>query len=160
LKGEMETAQRYIEKGLKAQNESGISFFLSTHHLALSIIHYDFEYYEKAFKRIEEALRLSQKNKENHFEGYSKIWFGRILGKMKPSQTEKAEEFMVQGINILEDLMIKPWSTQGYLFLGELYTNTGQRDKAPENLKKAEHLFKEMGMDYWLAKTNEVMGSL
>jgi len=160
LKGEMETAQRYIEKGLKAQNESGISFFLSTHHLALSIIHYDFEYYEKALKRIEEALRLSQKNKENHFEGYSKIWFGRILGKMKPSQTEKAEEFMVQGINILEDLMIKPWSTQGYLFLGELYTNTGQGDKAPENLKKAEHLFKEMGMDYWLAKTNEVMGSL
>ncbi len=160
LNGEMETAQRFIEKGLKAQNESGISFFLSTHHLALSIIHYDFEYYEKAFKRIEEALRLSQKNKENHFEGYSKIWFGRILGKMKPSQTEKAEEAMVQGINILEDLMIKPWSTQGYLFLGELYTNTGQRDKAPENLKKAEHLFKEMGMEYWLAKTNEVMGSL
>ena len=79
---------------------------------------------------------------------------------MKPSQSEKAEEFMVQGINILEDLMIKPWSTQGYLFLGELYTNTGQGDKAPENLKKAEHLFKEMGMDYWLAKTNEVMGSL
>jgi hypothetical protein len=29
-----------------------------------------------------------------------------------------------------------------------------------ENLKRAEGMFQEMGMDYWLAKTQEVLGRL
>ncbi len=48
----------------------------------------------------------------------------------------------------------------GYLFLGELYLDTGQKEKALENLKKAGGMFKEMGMDYWLAKTDEVLKRL
>ena len=48
----------------------------------------------------------------------------------------------------------------GYLFLVELYTDAGQREKALENLKKAKGMFQEMGMDYWLAKTREVLGKL
>jgi len=54
----------------------------------------------------------------------------------------------------------KPHSAQGYLFLEELYLDTGQREKALENLKKAEAMFKEMGMDCWLAKTPEVLDRL
>jgi hypothetical protein len=41
--------------------------------------------------------------------------------------------------------------------LEELYLDTGQREKALENLKKAGAMFKEMGMDCWLAKTPEVL---
>lgn len=39
----------------------------------------------------------------------------------------------------------------------ELYADTGQKAKARENLKMAEGLFKEMGMDYWLAQTQTVL---
>jgi hypothetical protein len=48
----------------------------------------------------------------------------------------------------------------GYLFLGELYADTGQHDKAVESLKNAGGMFREMGMDYWLAKTDEVLKRL
>ncbi len=41
----------------------------------------------------------------------------------------------------------------GYAFLGELYFARGQREKAKENLEKAKNEFKDMGMDYWLART-------
>jgi len=44
--------------------------------------------------------------------------------------------------------------------LGELYLGTGQREKGLKNLKKAEAMFKEMGMDYWLARTPEVLDRL
>jgi hypothetical protein len=44
--------------------------------------------------------------------------------------------------------------------LGELYADTGQKEKALEHLKKAEERFQEMGMDYWLAKTQEVLERL
>jgi len=57
-------------------------------------------------------------------------------------------------------LKIKTFYNQGYLFLGELYADIGQKDLALENLKKAESMFQEMGMDYWLRKTQEVLERL
>ena len=61
---------------------------------------------------------------------------------------------------MLDELKLKPFSAQGYLFLGELYGNRGQPDKALENLKKAEKMFQEMGMDYWLTQAQEVLAEL
>jgi len=66
----------------------------------------------------------------------------------------------LQGKKILEELEKKYDYSKGYLFLGELYLNTSQKKKAFENLKKAESMHKEMGMDYWLAKTQEVLAAL
>jgi hypothetical protein len=43
------------------------------------------------------------------------------------------------------------------LYLGELYADMGQREKALETLKKAEDAFRKMGIDYWLHRTQEVM---
>jgi hypothetical protein len=60
----------------------------------------------------------------------------------------------------MDELKLEPFYAQGYLFLGELYTYTGQQDKAMENLKKAEGMFLEMGMDYWLDKTKQVLERL
>lgn len=71
---------------------------------------------------------------------------------------DKAEEYVLQGIKMLDELKLRPCFSQGYFFLGELYVDTGQREKALENLKKTERMFQEMGMDYWLAKTREILG--
>jgi hypothetical protein len=39
-------------------------------------------------------------------------------------------------------------------------TKRGQKEKALGSLRKAEQLFQEMGMDYYLAKTQEVLRKL
>ena len=70
---------------------------------------------------------------------------------------DRAEEYILRGIKISDELKGKPFVSTGYLFLGDLYADMGQREKALENLKTAESMFKEMGMDYWLAKTKEVL---
>ena len=49
---------------------------------------------------------------------------------------------------------------EGYYYLGELYTHIGKQDKAMENLKKAEEMFRDMGMDYWLTRTQEILDRL
>ena len=82
------------------------------------------------------------------------------MGKADPSQIQKAKNYILSGIKILENLKLKPSYTEGYLFLGELYADSGQKDLALENLKKAEAMFQEMGMDYWLGKTQEVLERL
>ena len=84
-------------------------------------------------------------------------WVGRVLAKEKLSPDVRADEYILQGVKICNELQLKPFSAQGYLFLGELYTETGQKEKALENLKKAEGMFREMEMDYWLVKTQEVL---
>ncbi len=128
------------------------------YHFSMPLI--DLGEHEKALASIDEALILARKNNDKPFEGLSKVWLGRILGKTDPNQFDRAEESILKGINILEELRLKPSSSQGYLYLGEFYTDIGQKEKAQENLKKAERMFKEMGMDYWLAKTDEVLKRL
>ena len=57
-------------------------------------------------------------------------------------------------------MKLKALYAPGYHHLGELYADTGQKDKAMETLKKAAKMFQEMEMDYWLTKTNEVLDRL
>ena len=60
----------------------------------------------------------------------------------------------------MDELEVKPWFSVGHLFLGEVYADAGHRLKALENLKKAEAMFQEMGMDYWLGRTRKLLESL
>ena len=160
LLGELETARNYIDKGIKRLSDSGRQSHMSLCYLFLSAIYFDSGELLKAQGCIEEALKLSQKNNEKHYEEYAWIWLGRTLAKANSSQSHKAEEHIMKGIKTLDELKVRPWSSQGYLFLGELYADTGQIEKALEKLRVAELRFQEMRMDYWLAKTQEVLARL
>jgi tetratricopeptide (TPR) repeat protein len=76
---------------------------------------------------------------------------------MEVSQLHKAEEHILKGMKILDELETKPFYAQGYFNLGELYTDAGQKEKAIENLKKAEAMYQEMRMDYWLARAKKLL---
>jgi tetratricopeptide (TPR) repeat protein len=91
-------------------------------------------------------------------ESHVSLRVRRILGIVH--QNRHVEEYILEGIKILDELRLRPFSAQRYLFLGELYADRGQREKAQESLKKAEAMFQDMGMDYWLAKTQEVFARL
>jgi len=158
--GELDKAQKHIEKGLKIQQNAGIPIFFSLHYWFLSLVYLDSGDLENARSSAEEALKLSRGNNERWVEGASRALYGRILGKADRSKVGQAEECILQGIKILDELQIRPYSSQGYLFLGELYADRGQKDEALENLKKAQGMFQNMGMDYWLARTREVLGRL
>jgi len=160
LLGDLENARKNLEKGIKIIQDIGIHSRLPRLYWSLSMLLFDLGEYEKALATIDEGLILAQKNNTKEFEGLSRIWLGRILVKTDPNQFDRADESILKGINILQELRLKPFSSQGYLYLGEFYTDTGQKDKALEILRKARGMFREMGMDYWLAKTDEVLEGL
>ena len=157
LQGDLEAAQKHAEKAIEIQRNAGIPFLLSLHYWLLGAIHLDSGDLENAQSRVEEALKLAQSNSEKWMEGLSRTLLGRVLGKREKSQYAEAEESTLQGIKILEEEKLKPLHSQGYLFLGELYADTGPKEKALETLKKAEAACQEMGMDYWLRRTQEVL---
>jgi len=160
LLGDPGTALRFMEKGLKMKMKIGAPGWLSLHHWGLSLVHFDLGNLNEARAHAEQALKLAQTNHEKYFEGEAWLQLGRTVGKMEESQIDKAEESILQGMKILDDLETKPAYAVGWLHLGELYANAGQKEKALENLKRAETMFQEMGMDYWLARTRKVLETL
>jgi tetratricopeptide (TPR) repeat protein len=160
LMGELETARKQIEKGIKIQIDAGVHLYLGFWYGLLGTVHLDSGDLIKAQHHGEEALKISQKNHEKAGEGFAWILLGRTMGKADLPQTNTAEESFFKGIKIYEALKIITLSVLGYFFLGQMYVDTNQKDKAFETLKKAEKLFHEMGMDYWLEKTQKVLVSL
>jgi len=160
LLGELDAALESVGKALKMQTDTGLSFFLSYHHCTLSGIHLDLGTWQEARLHAEEALTLARTNHERHREGQAWILLGRVIGKTEPWHTDTAKEHILQGMKIYDELKMKPSYASGYLALGELYAGTGQREKAHENLAKAQAMFEEMGMDYYLARTKKLLESL
>ena len=67
---------------------------------------------------------------------------------------------ILKGMEIADELKTRPAHAEGHLSLGELYAGSSQKEKALEHLTKAETMFQEMGMDYWLAETRKVLAGL
>ena len=103
---------------------------------------------------------MSEKSNERWMVGTSSAFYGRILGKEDAAQFENAEKHITDGIRILDELRLKPYCSQGYLYLGELYARMGRRQKAMEILGKAEGIFKEMEMGYWSARAQTLLTEL
>ncbi|MBW2115470.1 MAG: AAA family ATPase [Deltaproteobacteria bacterium] len=158
--GDVETAQKHIEKGMEIQRNAGAEAIFSVHYLYLSIVHFDSGDLQKAQGFAEKAVEISQKNNERDLEGQSRISLGRILGEMELPKRNKAEDSILQGIKILEEFKLRPGIANGYLYLGEFYSDTGQNEKAIESLTRAEAEFREMGMGYWLNRTQEILGRI
>jgi tetratricopeptide (TPR) repeat protein len=158
--GDPEAGRSYGEKGLTMQRDNRLEFLLCMHHLLLGDTHLRRADLENARISLEEAVRLSQKQNEKYFGALAWIILGRVLGRTDASDIRKAEECILQGLNLAEEMKTRPFLAQGYLFLGELHAHGGQKDKALENLTKAETMFQEMGMDYWLAETRRVSAGL
>ena len=158
--GEPETARKYIEKGIKMNSDAGMRELLSAYYVTLSMIDSDSGDLERAQGRAEEALRLSQENQEMWPEGLSRVILGRVLGKRNERPLAKAEASILAGIKILEEVKVKPIVAQAQFYLGELYADSGQTKKALACLKRAEGMCQEMGMDYWLRKTQPLLQKL
>ena len=93
-------------------------------------------------------------------EGNSWILLGNILGEITPPQMDRAEKYILKGIEIFRELKLRPAFSIGHLRLGELYLKMGKKDKAVNNIKKAEAAFQEMGMDYFTNRANGILAEI
>jgi class 3 adenylate cyclase/tetratricopeptide (TPR) repeat protein len=150
----------FIEKGMEVQSRMGTTNWRSCYNLWLSMIYLEMGDTDKANRNAEEALRLAHNDGFKEFEGLAKIVLGRVAAKKRKSRLEEAEQYVLDGIRILQDQGLKPSMSLGYLNLGELYLDVGQTEKALQPLRKAEAMFQGMGMDYWLEKAQARLGRL
>ncbi len=158
--GEMDAARQHLERGIKLRNEGDVSTGLGAAYMCLGMVHFFSGDLVSAQRCAEEALRLAQQYSERAYEGLSWFLLGAVLGAADPSQSSKAEEYLLKGIAIEEEIGARAFSCMGYYFLGQHYVNSGQREKALEHLRAVRAMSQEMGMDFWLTLAQSSLDSL
>jgi class 3 adenylate cyclase/tetratricopeptide (TPR) repeat protein len=160
LLGHHELAVELAEKGLRMHTELGMAFLRSWCNWCCSYAHLEAKNMEQARTHADLALKLALENSEAFFQSISRIVLGYALVKTGPGQIEEAEREILEGISITDQLGLRAISGWGYLFLGQAYGESGRKEEALETLKKAESMYREMGMDYWLKRAQEALKRL
>jgi predicted ATPase/class 3 adenylate cyclase len=158
--GEMEAARLHLERAIKLCTEGGFSGGLSTHYMCLGMVQFFSGDLSGAQRCAEEALRLAQQCSERAYEGLSWFLLGAVLGAADASQGAKAEEFLLKGIAIEEEIGARAFSCIGHFLLGQHYANSGRREKALEHLAAVRAMSQEMGMDYYLTLAQSSLDNL
>jgi tetratricopeptide (TPR) repeat protein len=156
----VEAARRYLEQAIRINTEAGMSFYQSVPYTFLGMMHFFSGDLVSAQRSAEEGVRLAQQSGESSYEGLSWLVLGGALGTADPSQKARAEECLLRGIAIEEEIEARAFSCMGRLLLGRHHASGGQREKALEHLNKARTMAEEMGMDFWLAMAQDAIGKL
>jgi len=152
-----ECVLKYYEKAHKLLQKSRIELFSSFQYWLLGKAFLNIDDLKNAQSCSEKALKLSQNHHGKWDAALALMLSGEISAKKGNKHDGNAEECIFQGIRILEKLKLKPFISIGFLTLGEFYIQTNRKDNALEYLEKADGLFQDMGMDYWVGKTQEVL---
>jgi tetratricopeptide (TPR) repeat protein len=158
--GQFRTGLDLAKKGLGIHQDLGLPFLISECHLYCGMAHFELGEMEEAQTHFELGLQAALQNQERLFHAVLRCNLGWVMARKDPTQIEAAEEHIRQGITQLEELGLKSIYPGGYMILGAVYAESGRPEEALEHLKKAEAMFAEMGMDYWLGRTQEILGKL
>jgi len=160
LQGDLLTARQFTDRAVHVQLGSGVTAYLSNVFWVKGWVEVESGSIREARSSLEECVRLTIANKELAMQGMGKIFLGSAMFKDDAAPYSEAEATILQGMKICSELGMRPFYAQGCLFLGELYADAGQKKKSLEQLRKAETMFREMGMNYWLRKTQPLLEKL
>ena len=157
-KGNLEKARELADHAIVAACQPGAASgnAILTQSIS-SMIYSEVGDLEKAHSCAIEAVRLSTERTVGAWEGIAHHACGLVYARMGREKYKEAEECLERALIILNEYGLRPWLTNGILALGEIYARSGQSKKSQDALKKAAELFQEMGMDYWLDKTNALL---
>jgi hypothetical protein len=102
----------------------------------------------------------AQKLGNDYYISFYKSLVGKTLSKITSSRFNQYEEKISASIKIAKKIESKPALAMGHLCLVEIYADNDQKEKALENLKKAEAMYQEMKMGLWLGETKELLDQL
>ncbi len=155
-----EVAQTYIKKSLKLFYDMQMHIYdvYSSYFLATS--YFESGQADQAMQTVEETLKQSQEIHSNYVEAKILTLRGKIKAYMAPSNMASAENDILKGLQFIEKMKLKPDIAQAYMFLGEVYAGTEKREKARENLRRAEEMFKEMETEYWINRTEALLSTV
>ncbi len=87
---------------------------------------------------------------DRYMEALSRICLGRSMGAQSLERFEEARIEISRGVELLQELEVRPYLALGTLFLGELYLRRGDEDTAREYITRAERDYTAIEEEYWI----------
>ncbi|PYM20427.1 MAG: hypothetical protein DMD81_01750 [Candidatus Rokuibacteriota bacterium] len=105
---------------------------------------------DDARAEADRGLGLARAGGERGGQARALRLLGEVLASEDPLDAEQSERYFRQGLEIAEELGMRPQTARVRLGLGALYRRLGQREQARPELAAASAMFAEMGMTHWL----------
>ncbi len=160
LQDHLEAAAELMKKGLILFERSHLRTFEESVFWIKGWLEMEQGLFSEAVCSLRKSVEASTAGKNRCIEGIGRIFLGRAMFKEDASTYRQAKATLLQGMQICEELGIRPIYAEGCLFLGELYVDAGEKPEALEQLRRAQSMFRDMGMDYWLSKTQTLLNKL
>jgi len=157
---DLSAARECGDKSIALALSDGLAIALAPGYILSGLISQRVPELAKARAAFEEAIKIARDGNQKQYEGQAMICRGRLIIDEDASQMGLAEQTITEGLKMLEGLQLKSLEVWGHLFLGEVYTIAGQKEKALSSLETAHRMFQKMGMDYWLARTEKALEKL
>jgi tetratricopeptide (TPR) repeat protein len=104
---------------------------------------------DEAASYAREALALARRLGARGSEAHALHLVGDVA---LSGGAEDAERHYREALALADELGMRPLVAHCHLGLGRLYRRTGDGARAQENLATAATMYREMGMDFWLAQ--------
>jgi tetratricopeptide (TPR) repeat protein len=157
---DLDVAHECARKSISLTSELSPAGHFAPSHILSGLVSAERGELPQARHSLEEAMKLASNHNEKHMEGQARMYLGWVLALEDPAKIGAAEQTIMEGLKMVEDLQIKPLQALGHFCLGEAYAIAGQREKALARLQKAQAMCREMGMDYHLVRTEKALEKL
>ena len=112
---------------------------------------------EEAFDHACSAVNLSREHKERANEAAGLRVLAETIACGDPLDAKTAGEQYAAGLALAQGLGMRPLIAHCHLGLGKLHARTGKYPEAQEHLRIAAAMYREMGMQFWLERTEAKM---
>jgi tetratricopeptide (TPR) repeat protein len=115
---------------------------------------------DEASAQAKRALEFSRAHQERGHEAYALRLLGEIAAQRTPTEVTQAEAYYQQALALAEELGMRPLQAHCHRGLGTLYRQVERLDEARVALSTAIHMYRTMGMTFWLPQAEAALGQV
>jgi class 3 adenylate cyclase/tetratricopeptide (TPR) repeat protein len=160
LNGDPDGGRVFLEEGLALAKQIGTNFGLARLKSFLADCIFRLGEIDAAFSLCQEAIGLAKKSEDKFTIALAHRTLAEIFFHLEPSKPRKAERAILEAIRIQQESGAKPELARSYLSYAQLFKHKEEKEKAEEYFVKAVGMFKEMGMDWDLAQSEQILRKL
>jgi class 3 adenylate cyclase/tetratricopeptide (TPR) repeat protein len=113
---------------------------------------------DEALEVARQGLALASERGHRAIQARALRLLGEIASRLDPPDAQQAETHYRQALALADELGIRPLVAHCHFGLGMLNHRVGEPGRARGHLTTAATMYREMGMNFWLKKTEAPMG--
>jgi class 3 adenylate cyclase/tetratricopeptide (TPR) repeat protein len=156
MAGDPNRGQVLLEESLALAERIGTKFWLAWQKTALAFSLFMLGELDTGLSLCQKAIQIGEETGDKYVIAFAYRTFAEIFSYLEPSDPLKAERAILDAIRTQQEIDAKPELARSYASYAHFLTGRGEKEKAKEYLAKATDMFRQMGMTWDLAQTDQL----